>query len=268
MNILIILNFATAVIAFAILAWKRHYIMAFVALCCAIWYGYGLCNVGLNIDGQLCQTLRAGERYGKEAAYPALMGGWTALILTNVCLALYPWLKRWAVVSWVLMVPAVGLVVGLVSPLSEIEGLFAVCCAIMAELAAITGLTYFEFCTYEQIYFHSLLPTVFAIPAFLVSVRGLIKAQGRQYLPLLLTGGWLVLNAIMTIVVWNHYIHLPLLDAGRKCVGELKDLAGGTWANYVKVNLLIFVVFFLVDLFISWLLYRYAKNHCKAMEVK
>ena len=268
MNILIILNFATAVIAFAILAWKRHPLMALVAMCCVLLYGYGIWNVGLNIDSQLCQILHDEEGYGKEVAYPALMGGWTALMLSNVCLALYPWLKRWAVVSWVLMVPAVGLVVGLVSPLSEIEGLFAVCCAIMSELAAITGLTYLEFCTYEQIFLHSLLPTVFAIPAFLVCVRGLIKVQGRQYLPMFLSGGWLVLNAVMTVIVWCHYIHLPLLDAGRKCVGELKDLAGHTWSGYVMVNLLIFVVFFMVDVFISWLLYRYAKSHCKTIEVQ
>lgn len=268
MNILIILNFATAVIALAVLVWKRHPLMALVAMCCVLLYGYGIWNVGLNIYSQLCQILHDEEGYGKEVAYPALMGGWTALMLSNVCLALYPWLKRWAVVSWVLMVPVVGLVVGQVSPLSNTEGLYAMCCAIMTEMAVITGLSYLEFCTYENIYFHSLLPTLFAIPAFLVSVRGLIKAQGRQYLPLLLSGGWLVLNAVMTVIVWCHYIHLPLLDAGRKCVGELKDLAGHTWSGYVMVNIFIFVVVFLIDIFISWLLYRYAKKHFKTIKTQ
>ena len=100
MNILILLNFATAVIALAVLVWKRHPLMALVALCCAIWYGYGLWSVGLNIDSQLCQILHDEEGYGKEVAYLALMGGWTALMLSNVCLALYPWLKRWAI--WLL----------------------------------------------------------------------------------------------------------------------------------------------------------------------
>ena len=34
------------------------------------------------------------------------------------------------------------------------------------------------------------------------------------------------------------------------------------------VNLLIFVVFFLIDVLISWLLCRYAKSHCKTIEVQ
>ena len=266
MNTLINLNFATAIVALVILVWKRHPIMALVALFCVLLYGFGLWNVGLNIEGQLSQTLHAEENYGKDIIHPALMGGWTALMLTNVFLALYPWLKRWAVVSWLTMFLAVGLIVSLVSPLSVTEGLYAVCCSIMSELAAILGLTYLDFCTYENIYFHSLLPTVFAIPAFLVSLRGMTKGQGRQYLPLLLSGGWLVLNATMTIVVWRHYIYLPLQEACAKCVEELRDLSGHTWSGYVIANILIFVVAFLIDIFISWLLYRYAKNHSKSTE--
>lgn len=266
MNALVILNFVTAVVALVVLVWKRHPLFALVALFCVLLYGYGLWNVGLNLYGPLSQILLAEECYGKGIVYPALMGGWTALMLSNVCLALYPWLKRWAVLSWVVMVPAVGLVVGLVSPLDNIEGLYAVCCAIMSELAIISGLGYLHFCTLENIYLHSLLPTLFAIPAFLVCVGGWIKGQERRFLPLLLSGCWLALNLVMTIVVWCHYIHLPLLEAGRKCVTELYDLSGPTWSGYVQLNLMIFFVAFLIDIFISWLLYRLAKNYCKTRD--
>ena len=268
MNTLIILNFATSIVAFVTLAWKRHPIMAIVALFCVLLYGYGLWNVGLNVEGPLSQTLQAEERYGMEVVHPALMGGWTALMLTNVCMALYPWLKRWSVVSWLLMVVAVGLVVGHVSPINAIEGLFSVCCAIMAEIAIITGLSYLHVCTLENIHLHSLLPTLFAIPAFIVSLRGLTKGQSREILPFLLSGVWLALNVSMTIVVWCHYIYLPIMEACGKCVRELKDLSGHTWSGYVIANILIFVVAFLIDLFISWLMYRYAKNHCKSIEGK
>lgn len=259
MNILIILNFATAIVALVVLVWKRHPFMALVALTCASLYGYGLWHWGLNVDAQICQTLLKEEGYELEKAYPSAIGGWTALMLSNVCLALYPWLKRWAVVLWLLLFLSVGFVVGMASPLGAVEGLYAVCCAIMSELAAIIGLTYLETTVLGNIYLQSLLPTVFAIPAFLVSVRGLIKRQGRRYLPVLLSGVWLALNLLMTIVVWRHYIHLSLGEACSKCVGELKELAGHTWSGYVMVNIIIFVVAFLIDFLVSWLLYRYAK---------
>ena len=69
-----------------------------------------------------------------------------------------------------------------------------------------------------------------------------------------------VLNLFMTIAVWSHYIHLTLEDACHLCVGELKSMSGHTWTGYVAINILIFVIAFLTDAIISWLLYRYAKH--------
>lgn len=268
MNVLIIVNFITAIIAFLTLTWKRHPLMALAAMCCILLYGYGLWNVGLNINGRLCQMLHAEECYGKEVAYPVLMGGWSALMLSNVCLALYPWLKRWAVVLWMLLVIASGLAVSMFSPLNVIEGLYAVCCAIMCEMTIMSGLSYLEFTVLGNIYLQSLLPTLFALPALWASARSLGREYQHKYLPLLLSGIWFVLNLSMTIAVWSHYIHLTLEEAGRLCVGELKDLSGHTWSGYVTVNILIFFVAFLIDAIISWLLYRYAKHHLQRQERK
>ena len=200
------------------------------------------------------------ENYGREKAYPAALGGWGALLLTNVCLALYPWLKRWAVVLWVVLVAGVGIVVSIYSPLNMIEGLYAVCCAIMCEMALMAGITYMDFCVLGNIYLQSLLPTVFALPALWVSARSFMRGRQHKFLPLLLSATWFVLNLFMTIAVWSHYIHLTLEEACRLCVGELKSMSGNTWTGYVAINILIFVIAFLTDAIISWLLYRYAKH--------
>ena len=266
MNVLIVLNFLTAIVALVVLCWKRHFLFALVALFCTILYGYGIWRAGIHVDEELCQLLKDEEKYGRDMAYPAALGGWLALMLSNVCLALYPWLKRWAVVIWMLMIAGVGVAVNLFSPLNNIEGLYAVCCAIMCEIVVVTGQTYVTICTLENIYLHSLLPTVFALPALCVSVRSLRKAQPHHYLPLLLSGAWFVLNLFMTVVVWLHYIHLPLKEACSLCVSELKAISGPTWYGYVTANILIFVVAFLVDIIISWLLYRYAKHHLQRQE--
>ncbi len=260
MDYLIILNFLTAIVALVVLCRKRHFLFALVALFCTILYGYGIWHAGIHIDDELCQMLHDQETYGREKAYPTALGGWTALMLSNVCLAIYPWLKRWAVVLWMLLIAGIGIAVSIFSSLSIIEGLFAMCCAIMCEMTIMTGLTYLEFTVLENIYLHSLLPTVFALPALYVCVRSLRRGHQHSYLSLLLSGTWFVLNLLMTVVIWQHYIHLPLEGAGRLCVGELKAMSGNTWSGYVTVNILIFVIAFLIDIIISWLLYRYAKT--------
>ena len=265
MNVLIILNFLTAIVAFVVLCSKRHFLFALVALFCTILYGYGIWHAGINVDEELYQMLHDEEMYGRDKAYPAALGGWVALMLSNVCLALYPWLKRWAVVIWMLMIAGVGVAVSLFSPLNIIEGLYAVCCAIMSEVAIMTGLTYLKTCVLENIYLHSLLPTLFAMPALWASVRSL-RSEHPHYLSLLLSGTWFVLNLFMTLVVWSHYIHLPLEEAGRLCVGELKAMSGDSWSAYVTINILISVIAFLIDAIISWLLYRYAKHQLQRLE--
>ena len=268
MNVLIILNFLTAIAAFAVLCRKRHFLFALVALSCAALYGHGIWHAGIHVDDVICKMLHDEESYGRDKAYPAALGGWTALILSNVFMALYPWLKRWAVVLWMLLVVASGLAVSMFSPLNALEGLYALCCAIMCEMTIMTGLSFLEFTVLGNLYLQSLLPTEFALPALWVSVRSLRRGHQHKYLPLILSGIWFVLNLSMTIAVWSHYIHLTLEEAGRLNVGELKALSGNTWSGYVTVNILIFFVAFLIDAIISWLLYRYAKNHLQLQERK
>ena len=259
MKYLILLNLTTAFIALIVLSMKRHPLFALIAFCVTLLYSWGIWYAGLNLEERLCTMLYAEERYGIDKGLPAAMGGWTALILSNVCMAIYPWLKRWAVVIWGFTFLSVGLGVGMLSPLNIVEGLYAVCCAIMMEIAVMTGLTYLEACTLENIYLHSLLPTIFALPALITSINTVIKRR-KACFRFILSCMWFLLNLIMTVSVWFHYLGLPLENAGRKCVGELRALSGYTWSGYVAVNLIIFVILFLTNAFVSWTLYRLSKN--------
>lgn len=260
MQILIVLNFLTAFVAAVVLTWKRHFIFAVIAWMLTLLYGYGIYHAGLNVSEKLVYMLWCEERYAPSKAFPSAMGGYLALMLTNVAAALYPCLKRWAVVLCFVFLFCSSVVVSIFSPLGVLEGLYGICCAIMTEYALMAGMTYLDMCTVENIYIHSLLPTLFAIPAVVVSVRGYVKAGRRFPSPLLLSGIWFLLNAMMTLVVWNHYIGMSLKKAAQKCVAELMTVSSHSWDRYVMLNILIFVVMFLADALVSWLFYRYAKS--------
>lgn len=258
MNILITINFVTVVMALGVLFWRRKVVLAVVALFFVLLHGYGMWHAGVDVEDAVCRMLLDVERYPVAKAYPAAMGGWCSFIILNICMALYPWLRHWAVVLFAVLFFVVGGVVSMVSPLNGMEGLYAVCVAIMTEMATMTGQTYLDTCAIENIYLHSLLPTLFALPAFVAAAMA-VRRKGSVWL-VVITAIWLLLHVVLTVVVWRHYIDLSLTEASRKCIEELRVMANRTWNGYVIVNILIFVVIFLVDALLSWTLYRYVKR--------
>ena len=75
MEILIILNFLTALVAALTLTWKRHPIFAAVAWLLTALYGYGILNAGLDVHDTLVRMLYNEERYTPDRAYRSAMGG-------------------------------------------------------------------------------------------------------------------------------------------------------------------------------------------------
>lgn len=128
-------------------------------------------------------------------------------------------------------------------------------------LAQMLGITYMAACCIENIYIHSILPTLFAIPAAYVGFRNILNKDG--FVAALLAITHLTINAVTTILIWNHYIHLTMHEATDLCVRELqaigKVIAPG-WSGYVAINLIIFVALFLFDALLSWILYRWNKE--------
>lgn len=263
MEFLYILNLLAAIIASVVLICKRHWILAFVAVCATAIYAYGIIHSGVPQMTELANMLYFEERYTEAKAIASVYGSIASLIMTSIMMSLFPWIKRWALFLWLVLFLIIGMITGIMSPLGITEGTYGICCAIMTMLAQMFGITYMAACYIENIYIHSLLPTLFAIPAAYVGLRNIVLNK-KDCVAALFAITHLTTNAIMTILIWNHYIHLTMHEATDLCVRELqtigKVIAPG-WSGYVAINLIIFVVIFLVDAFLSWALYRWNKSH-------
>ena len=263
MEFLYVINLLAAIITSVVLICKRHWILAFVAVCTSAIYTYGIIHSGIPQMKELANMLYCEERYTEAKAIASVYGSIASLIMTSIMMSLFPWIKRWALFLWLVLFLIIGMITGIMSPLGIAEGTYGICCAIMTMLAQMLGISYMAACCIENIYIHSLLPTLFAIPAAYVGFRNIVLNKDG-YVAALLSIMHLLIDAVMTILIWNHYIHLTMHEATNLCVRELqtigKVIAPG-WSGYVAINLVIFVAIFLTDAFLSWILYRWNKNH-------
>lgn len=262
MNTLYIINLLVAIVASAILIYKRHWFLALVAVCATAIYAYGIIHSGTPQMKELANMLYCEERYTEAKAVASVYGSIASLIMTSMMMSLFPWIKRWALFLWFALFLIIGMIAGIMSPLGIAEGTYGICCAIMTMLAQMLGLSYMTVCCIENIYIHSLLPTLFAIPAAYVGFKNFTNNNGLIASTFAITH--LAIDAVMTATIWCHYIHLPLHEAASLCVKELQVIGNAVapgWAGYVAINIAIFVVIFLTDSFISWLLYRWNKNN-------
>ena len=82
MNVLIILNFLTAIAAFAVLCRKRHFLFALVALSCAALYGHGIWHAGIHVDDVICNL--------PCRLFGSVSVRWVESINTTICLSFSP----------------------------------------------------------------------------------------------------------------------------------------------------------------------------------
>lgn len=259
---LYIINILVAIVALMILIKKRQWILALVAVCCATLYVYGVFFNGIPDMKTLCHMLYCEERYTETKAIASVYGSISSLIMTNFMMALFPWFKRWTLFIWFILFVLIGIITGIMSPLGITEGNYGICCAIMTMLAQMLGLSYLVTCCIENIYIHSLLPSIFAFPAAYVGLK-IITTNEKGIFPAIVAISHFVIDALITYVIWNHYIHLSMKAAAQLCVEELQmagRLIAPGWSGYVAINIIIFVIIFLCDAFMSWLLYRWTKN--------
>lgn len=100
---------------------------------------------------------------------------------------------------------------------------------------------------------------LFALPAFCVSVRGYFFGGRVNAAPLLLSSFLLFVNVAVMVLTWWHYLG-PLIPAGQLCCVELQELSNHKWTAYIILNIMIFVVAFLLDGIVCWLAFRFAKK--------
>ncbi len=160
-------------------------------------------------------------------------------------------------VLWGFFLLAASALVSAYSPLSVVEGLYGICCALMCEFANMTGLTYLETCVVEQLYLHPFIVMLFAVPALVVSIKRFFFGGNKNVVPLILSALMFAINATIMVVTWMHYWG-PLIPADQLCCRELQEMASHSW-DILMLNIMIFVVAFLLDGLICWVIYRYAK---------
>lgn len=103
MEFLYILNLLAAIIASVVLICKRHWILAFVAVCATAIYAYGIIHSGVPQMTELANMLYFEERYTEAKAIASVYGSIASLIMTSIMMSLFPWIKRWALFLWLVL---------------------------------------------------------------------------------------------------------------------------------------------------------------------
>lgn len=126
---------------------------------------------------------------------------------------------------------------------------FLECCGVMAYFAWLLGLTYQEFCVIGNIYLQGAICLLAALAPLLLCIR--TKQAPWKWL---LSGGNALLHLVVISLFFSHY-WMPLERAFDLCVQDLNRIGALFGSSYVMVNIIIFVILFVVDLALNALLY-------------
>ena len=135
---------------------------------------------------------------------------------------------------------------------------FAICVSFLMLLGKLCGLTYKQISVVFNLWLQGAVLVLSAILPLVISV---IRLCGGFTLPRLLLVVFLAIYALFYIWAFLrmlHHYHLPVDRAFDRCVYDLKKLARKWHTSYQAVNLLLFVVGFLLllslNLYISYLI--------------
>ena len=140
---------------------------------------------------------------------------------------------------------------------------FAICMGFLMLLGKLCGLTYKQISVVFNLWLQGAMLVLSAILPLVISV---IHLCGCFTFPKLLVVIFLVIYALAYIWAFLrmlHHYHLPVNRAFDRCVHDLQVLARKWHTSYQVVNLLIFVVAFLLllslNLCMSYFIYLYVK---------
>lgn len=223
-----------------------------------------------RITGSISNTASIQQMYAiiNDASYdfkqlnPILTVTTIGISVLNIVLG-YIFMKTKSPISWGLLFviiiiglfSCIGTIVNGVNPLANF---FIICCGIMAYFAFVFDLTYKEFCVLGNIYIQATICLLSAISPLMLSIRKGIKG----HLSMIMIS-FVAINAIahiiLYIIICKHY-WMPMESAFNLCYRELVLCAATTGTTYIIVNLVIFVILFVVDLLYNAVLYRIVKN--------
>ena len=140
---------------------------------------------------------------------------------------------------------------------------FAICVGFLMLLGKLCGLTYKQISVVFNLWLQGAMLVLSAILPLVISV---IHLCGCFTFPKLLVVIFLVIYAfayMWAFLRMLHHYHLPVNRAFDRCVHDLQVLARKWHTSYQVVNLLIFVVAFLLllslNLCMSYFIYLYVK---------
>ena len=152
--------------------------------------------------------------------------------------------------------------------------IFFACCGIMTLLGKLFGWTYNEACVYVNLYLQYAVLILSALSVIYVAVKKLRQGITRRRIAvLILTVLYNVPFVLLGIFLFNRYGITDCDTAFAICRDDLYAL--GThldiptnmphykkgWTEYYIVNLIIFVVLYMLALFANWWIKRIIKKH-------
>ena len=277
---------AFSVAASIILVWRRHYVLAPIAIGLAAILLYGLFNAGLDgVEMRAYNMVLDNEGIiflSPSHAEYTMWGSMVILAITSICLALYPLLKKKTLVIYAILVLLVVEVIRysvymnmtLPIPTSYLYYPYVLLCAINADLAVMLGISYNAAFIVIFVYLAWLFPVIFALPAFVRSWKGIgelkeraplsKKAKYRRLYYVCLA--WLIMNALATALVCGRFIGIPSEECASILVKDTQYLSVFTGIGYCATNFIVYCTPILTSAFFSWILFAITKRQIKLKE--
>lgn len=277
---------AFSVAASIILVWRRHYVLAPIAIGLAVILLYGLLNAGLDgVEMRAYNMVLENEGnifLSPSHAEDTMWGSMVILGITSICLALYPLLKKKTLVIYAILVLLVVEVIRysvqmnmtLSIPTSYLYYPYVLLCAINADLSVMLGISYNAAFIVIFVYLAWLFPVIFALPAFIRSWKGMgelkersplsKKAKYRRLYYVCLA--WLIMNALATALVWGRFIGIPSEECASILVKGTQYLSGFTGIGFFATNFIVYCAPILTSALFSWILFAITKRQIKLKE--
>lgn len=274
---------AFSVAASIILVWRRHYVLAPIAIGLVVILLYGLLNAGLDgVEMRAYNMVLENEGnifLSPSHAEYTMWGSMVILAITSICLALYPLLKKKTLVIYAILVLLVVEVIRysvymnmkLFIPTSYLYYPYVLLCAINADLAVMLGISYNAAFIVIFVYLAWLFPVIFALPAFIRSWKGMgelkersplyKKAKYRRLYYVCLA--WLIMNALATALVWGRLIGISTEECASFLVKNTQYLSGVTGIGFFATNFIVYCAPILTSALFSWILFAITKGQIK-----
>lgn len=226
----------------------------------ALLFAYGIAiHIGdIGQNALPFSSYLSGELSAEEVSL-ALYAATSGLVVVNLCLGWIVWKSRRPILHSLTFVIAMTFALSLFVAVGLRTNLFLdffmVCCGVMAYLAWLLDLTYKEFCVIGNIYVQAGICFLSSLAPLIFCLR--TKSRGAKTA---LSAVVALLHAALFVVIGAHY-WMPLEKGFDLCFNELNQLAETTGTTYVFVNIVIFVILFILDLVLNSLVYRFVRKN-------